>query len=95
MKETTVKLIALAGATVVTVGIIAAGTVRSHIAYKKEMRRIETEKDLDLEAIRRTGDAMQNKISNGEFRGIYSVAPILSAFEERLAFEKIAVREDK
>lgn len=94
MKDTTVEVIAFAGLTVATVGIIALGFVRSHIIYKKDLHQIEIDQNLDMEAIRRTGNAMKNKIDSGEFDGYRSVDSLLHDFNERLAFEKIAIRED-
>lgn len=93
--EDRVKLAILGGALVAILGATAVELIRNRIIYKREINQININKDLDLEAIKRTGDAIHKKIDNGEFQGIQTVAPLMKAFNERLAFEKIAVRFEK
>jgi hypothetical protein len=72
-------------------GYIAVLAFLSDRAYKKERKRIDAEKALDLEAIDLTGKEMKEAIESGHAH-YRSIIDIMRAFDERLAFNKIAVR---
>lgn len=74
------------------VTVLAIRDIRTIINIEKQQRReIVSDKDLNLEAIKRAGDVMSARIDNGEIRSFKELA---EAVQTEVEFQKIAIREE-
>lgn len=88
--EQKIALGIMLGATA-ALGYIAVLAFLSDRAYKKEVKRINAEMELDLEAIRLAGEEMKEALER-DHNQFGSVLGIMQAFDEKMKFHKIAIR---
>lgn len=67
------------------------GFLRTHRQAKREREQIKHNSELDLQAIRRAGDQFTEELKSGALNGL-SLSEMLIALNQRIEFEKIAIR---